>query len=159
LPALVRRVARIAYPGRAPIVPADGKTPAGRERAGPRQVAADHAVIGDTELEHALGRRRRLARDEIDGASDRTGSEDRGGAAAHSSRALNRAVDAHELVGVVERQLEDGIQRKAVYHQADITVSAILDDAASEHVAVRRTRRGFHPEPWYGSDQVGRAVR
>ena len=99
------------------------------------------------------------ARDEVDRAADCAGSEDRRRAAAQRFDALDRLVDAHELIGVVERQLEHRIERNAVFHQADVAIAAVLNDAAREHVALRRAGSGLDPEARHRGNQIRRARR
>ena len=78
---------------------------------------------------------------------------------AHRLDTRHLIVDAHELVGVVEREFEDGIDGNAIFHQADVSITTVLDDAARKHVALRRAGCGLDPKARYRGHQVSRTCR
>src|SRR5690606_11659014 len=125
----------------------------------PPAVGLVEAEIADREPDIRLRHVGRLARDEVDRSADRAGREDRRGAAAHDLDAVHGSVDAHELIRVVERELVDRIDRQTVLHQADVAIAAVLNDAAREHVTVRRAGRRLDPEARHRFDQGGGALR
>src|SRR5690606_14314707 len=150
---------RMADAVRHAVEAADAERPVPAYRAAPIAVRSVVAIVADREPDGGLGRVGRLPRNEVDRAAHRAGREDRRGAAAYDLDAPHAAVDAYELIGIVERELVYGIDGQPVLHQADVAIAAVLNDASGEDVALGRARRRLDPEPGHRLEQRRGALR